>query len=175
MNKDIKVPVELSDPFFSVVMEDWKYTESVGELMRCPFVYEALYYAGSKRNFPWESPELFLPALFDEWNRVCSQLTAAHQRKRLDEDYLKMMKTGIAYFLEALFWTNHLPCRLPIGEIADLSVKPANVEDRLGSVMNRPRLYHSVVQLGELMDEQRKHFASFTVKKRNEKNDPKGR
>lgn len=79
---------------------------------------------------------------------------------------LQPMKKGIGIFLQAVFWSNHVPARLNGLNFDKLKVKPINVYERLEFIMNRPGNYHSFIQLSELMAEQEKQFVKHMALKK---------
>lgn len=167
MVKEITIPSELRNPFFFpseklIWKEEFAYKLNLG----FPFFYEAAYFSGIDAIKPWENAEQYVPIIFKEWKAVKENLLELFE-KRDSVGALQPMKKGIGIFLQAVFWSNHVPARLNGLNFDKLKVKPINVYERLEFIMNRPGNYHSFIQLSELMAEQEKQFVKhMALKKR---------
>ncbi|WP_052948746.1 YpoC family protein [Mesobacillus campisalis] len=119
-------------------------------------------YNGEKEVHPWEKPEKYIPMLLNEWEKLKEEIGQGHSVR----DSIKAsgaMEQGIDLFLKFVYWSNRMPVSLPLENLKTLGAKPVNVEERLKFIMGRPGLYHSYIQLSELMNEQHKQFARSTL------------
>jgi hypothetical protein len=117
-------------------------------------------------NTPWNYPDESIPPLIAEWQeiRVMLELSFANRDLHTVTD---PMQTGIDLFLKMLFWTNQKPLNtLDRLCTESLKYKPVNIEERLSFITKRPNLYHSFIQLSELMVEQEKQFVKRSVLKK---------
>ena len=80
------------------------------------------------------------------------------------------MERAIDLFEQFLIKSNNLNPDLYC--IKDCKIKPVNVEERLGFIVSRPKLFHSYKQLAELFAEQEKQFAKQTVLNRTKNKRP---
>jgi hypothetical protein len=120
-------------------------------------------YNGDKEVHPWERPEKYIPLLLNEWEKLKEEIAQGHSVR----DSIKAsgaMEQGISLFLKFVYWSNSMPVSLPLESLRTIGAKPVNAEERLKFIMDRPALYHSYVQLSELMNEQHKQFARCTLK-----------
>jgi hypothetical protein len=159
----LPVPPELAHPFFfpcpSMV---WEPKFSQHFQTQLPFVHEAGFYNGIKGINPWEEPERYIPLILHEWKSLKEDLVRGHAiREQLE--ITGRMKQGICLFLEFVFWSNRVPASFPLAILISLKAKPVNVLERLEFIMNRPGLYHSFIQLSELMNEQQKQCAKWSL------------
>lgn len=159
----ISIPPELRHPFFFEVDEiEWEGTNN--DIL---FYEEISFYnqlqAAEK---PWLNPKKNLQKLIDKWNLLRDEI-AEMFKNRKQKEASQMMKKGISYFFQYLYWTNGQPARMTnIEQLKDLEVHPVNVVERLQFIMNRPRLHHSYIQLDELFTEQQKHFMKKMIMKK---------
>jgi hypothetical protein len=163
--KKFPIPMELFHPFF--FSEKEIYLDLAEQSLNGEnFSYEILFYNGIEANKPWTNPERFVPLILDNWSKVKPIIEEMHhQRKKAG--IKEVMKNGISLFLQFLYWCNGKPVflkELPV--FADISIKPVNLEERVGFIISRPGLYHSYVQLCELMIEQEKLFAKNKIIKK---------
>ncbi|MCP3738768.1 YpoC family protein [Rossellomorea sp. BNER] len=123
------------------------------------FYYEILFYNGKNGERPWENPETFIMKLMEEWKLVRHTLTELYTIRSKDVEL--HMKKGIALFFMLLFWSNKKPVLLKDWEeeIKGLQAKAVNLEERLSFVLSNPKMYHSFIQLSELIGEQYKQYA----------------
>lgn len=155
--KKLPVPSELIHPFF------FSYNEIA---VKSPisfsasenFIYEIYFYNGIQTIKPWINLESVMPILFKEWQQVKDQLNLLHH-KREQKNIVQIMKKGIGLFIQFLFWSNGKPVQLtePL-PVFEMEYQPVNVQERLEFVISRPKLFHSFIQLSELMSEQEKHY-----------------
>jgi hypothetical protein len=164
--KKLSIPLELFHPFFfsekEISLDLSEQSSGNGE----NFSYELLFYNGIEANRPWTNPEQFVPTLQDIWGKVKPIIEEMHHQRKKD-GIKEAMKKGIGLFLQFLYWSNGKPVflkELPL--FTNISIKPVNLEERVGFIISRPGLYHSYVQLCELMIEQEKLFAkNMMIKK----------
>lgn len=155
----MKVPSELSHPlFFPDGYFLWKESDSHRFQASRPFVYEASFYKGKSSLKPWENPQIYKELLLMEFEKVKAGLESKF-KQRDSGNVLNSMRHLIGLFLEFLFWSNQLPVSFPLDKLGKLTCKPINVEERLQFILSRPTMYHSYVQLIELMSEQEKAFS----------------
>lgn len=104
--------------------------------------------------------------LLEDWVQLKKELTDIFEN-RDRKNALKPMLNGIEFFLKFLFWSNGME-RNDVSEemILHLYWKPVNVSERLNFIKNRPDLYHSFIQLTELMVEQEKQYNKSLAIKR---------
>jgi hypothetical protein len=95
--------------------------------------------------------------LIENWLELKKELTELFE-KRDRKNALEPMKKGIEIFLHFLLWCNEIESFDNEETIGNLKWKPVNVTERLSFIKTRPDLYHSFIQLTELMTEQEKQF-----------------
>lgn len=95
--------------------------------------------------------------LLNRWLEVKQELTEVFE-SRESKRALEPMKQGIDVFQKFLFWSNGNELILEEKYIKELKWKPFNVSERLTFIKNRPNVYHSFIQLNELMNEQEKLY-----------------
>ncbi|MGD6845103.1 YpoC family protein [Bacillus infantis] len=160
----LRVPPEVSHPFLLGKEEAWEPAWAAEFQADAIFIYEVAFYHGIEALKPWEKGEEFFPVRIEQWKEVKASIGALHENR--ERTGLKeLMRHAIGLFLQMLFWTNGQPARLDIpDEFINLSVKPANLNERLEFVLSRPLLYHSFIQLCELqaeLEKQRQKKASI--------------
>ncbi|KMY54582.1 MULTISPECIES: YpoC family protein [Bacillaceae] len=154
----VKVSEQLKHPLFFSAEE---FVELPGghSLSAPPFfIYEL-----SERERPWIEEKQGLPFVEREWSQLQSQLEEKFQQR--DKKIQLEMKAAIALFLMKLFWSNGQPVQLNNWKqnVKKLDIKPVNVEERLEFIFNRPYSYHSYRQVFELMSEQEKQVAKYSI------------
>lgn len=166
LENKLTVPVELANPFFFTNKFNFISYPVPSFNLKDFFLYEVHFYHGIPSYRPWDHPEETVPLILEEWGSLKGIIEASH-KKRAQEETLPSMRKGIGLFLQLLFWCNRKPSVLtnPI-PIADLSYRPVNAVERLNFIMSRPSLFHSFIQLGELMAEQEKQYALSIIKKK---------
>jgi hypothetical protein len=95
--------------------------------------------------------------LLIRWEEV-KKVLAVHFEKRETEKTHIPMKEGIVIFLNLLFLTNDREWNKDESTIMELQWKPVNVLERITFINKRPNLFHSFIQLSELITEQEKQF-----------------
>lgn len=115
---------------------------------------------------PWNNNFESIPPLITEWQELRVNLEMSFANRDL-KNVKEPMQTGIDLFLKMLFWTNQKPlCTLDSLSAEGLKYKPVNVEERLSFIIQRPNLYHSFIQLSEMMVEQEKQFVKSSIIKK---------
>lgn len=130
-----------------------------------PFLYETAIIHGLNVIKPWENPGQFIPGIMAEWELIKEEL---HKRfsRREQNGISELMKRGMAFFYESVFWCNHKAVVLSREQLIQLRVKPINAVERLSFIASRPSNYHSYVQLSELFIEMEKiHSKEQLMKK----------
>ncbi|MBT2694193.1 YpoC family protein [Bacillus sp. ISL-55] len=94
--------------------------------------------------------------VLSEWGQCKNELDDYFKNRDSDRA-LPLMKRAIELFEQFLIRSNNLsPDKYCI---KDCKIKPVNVEERLGFIVSRPKLFHSYKQLVELFAEQEKQVA----------------
>ncbi|MFB3166172.1 YpoC family protein [Neobacillus sp. 179-C4.2 HS] len=113
-----------------------------------------------------EASEVNISFLLSKWDGVKSDLETLY-RNRDQQATLQLMKKGIIYFIQFLYWSNdrQVNSKEPI-PFNQFEIKPVNFEERLTYILSRPNLFHSYRQLSELFTEQEKLFAKKNIVKK---------
>lgn len=136
-----------------------------------PFLYEAAYFSGIQALKPWEIQELSIPMLLCEWQKIREEIERFFANREADQA-LPLMKKGIALFFEFIYWANGLPVILNNRvEVSQFTIKPVNLSDRLEFIIQRPSLFHSFIQLTELITETNKHYEKALALKKASKHE----
>jgi hypothetical protein len=155
----LPIPKEVSHPFFFTEKEIVIHKNIKAFHFAEIFTFEILFYNGIEDYMPWDDSVTPISYALEEWNGLKSKLEELH-RNRDKKGLRQSMKTGIGLFLEILFWSNDRSVRLDKPDMIEaLNYKPVNIRERLEFIMARPGLFHSYIQLSELMTEQEKLFA----------------
>lgn len=143
----------------------WNDSFSTEFQAQIPFLYETAVNNGLEALKPWEKPEQFIPLIIAEWEKVKGEL---HKRftNREKDGVPELMKKGLAFFYEILFWCNGKEAELTKEQLLQLTVKPINAIERLAFITSRPANYHSYVQLTELFIEFQKVFSKQQMMKK---------
>lgn len=166
-DKIIPLPNELNDSFFFTEGNiAWTIDDETEFNPQKPFIYEAAYFSHITSIRPWEHSENLITLLLQEWLGLKDHLQSIFE-KRDRKTALLPMKKGISLFLEFLHWANEHPVVLsPEINFDKLLIKPVNIKERLAFIMARPDLYHSFMQLVELMTEMEKGYnKALAIKK----------
>ncbi|WP_066294404.1 YpoC family protein [Bacillus sp. FJAT-29937] len=166
-HETLLVPVELVHPFFFAKNEKIILDVEVLENLYAsrPFLYETAFFSGVQAVKPWEVQEKSIPILIEEWQKV-NELLEAFFAKRERIHVLPPMKKGISLLLELVYWANGLPVVLSNLDFDQLAIKPVNLSERLEFIMKKPSLYHSYIQLAELISEMNKQFVKQQAMKK---------
>jgi len=115
------------------------------------------------KDKPWDYPDRGLACLQAAWKELNPLLESKFERR--DRTVSDQMKAAIALFLMSLFWSNSQPVALNnwCEKVKMMVIKPVNVEERLSFVFSRPFSYHAYIQISELIIEQQKQFAKYTI------------
>ncbi|MBP2241341.1 hypothetical protein J2Z40_001903 [Cytobacillus eiseniae] len=164
----ISIPAELQNPFFFSQDDQLTITNEVIQTidLRIPFLYEAVFYAKIDGLKPWEMSEQWIPKLKEEWQNEKEKLERLFAERNYPQT-IEPMKKGIGLFLQFVFWGNAMPVNLTEGFSDEkLAVKPVNMEERISFIIQRPSLYHSFVQVSELIIEMEKQYVKqMAIKK----------
>ncbi|MBM7584312.1 hypothetical protein JOC86_000849 [Bacillus pakistanensis] len=155
----IQIPSQLRSELFYFLNEPRVAFDESTNRLHPFFYYEILFYTGKNGERPWENPETFIMKLIEEWNLIKPTLTELFTNRSKEVEL--HMKKGIAIFFMLLFWSNNKPVRLKDWEeeIKEMHVKAVNLNERLTFVLSNPKMYHSFIQLSELIGEQHKQYA----------------
>ncbi len=131
------------------------------------FPEENRFYLGMDESMPWKNEKEAVIQIVQEWKSYMNELTALFKERKNKETKPLMVK-GISLFIRLLFWSNNEPTDLKNlhEKLVLFEAKPVNIGERLQFLMQRPTLYHSFIQLSELMIEQEKIFYKFVVMKK---------
>lgn len=167
------LPQELRHPFFfpenENIIADPEVLITINSAI--PFLYEAAYFSGIQALKPWEIQEQSIPNLLCEWQNIRKRLEGIFA-KREAAQAIPLMKKGIALFLQFIYWANGLPVILNNRvESSQFPIKPVNLSDRLNFLIQRPSLFHSFIQLNELMTETNKHYEKALALKKASKHE----
>lgn len=149
-----RIPKPLQSNFFS--------EEQIQKL----FPKEIDYYKQEKENWV-VSGEEFEKLLFQWKEDVFPKLQTLYSKREV-QAATPHMKRGISLFLSLLFWTNEKPVHLFEWEkqLNSFSLIPFNTIERLKFIMKYPNLYHSMIQLKELMLEMEKLYRKSLIMKK---------
>lgn len=162
-SKLVSVPSQLQCPYF---FGEHQMKLHIEPLIHCEelfindyFPYEVAYYVGIDVYRPWEHANDAVAQLIDYWKPLSQKLSHLFE-KRNRMNVQKPMKQGISLLIQCLFWINNKPVIFYEQSIKDddLKWKPVNIKERLEFILHRPNVYHSFVQLNELMIELEKQF-----------------
>ena len=166
--RTLLVPIQLVHPFFFAECKELTVLEDELTYMNVskPFIYEAAYFSGVQAVKPWETQEESIACLLNEWQTVKELLETLFGKREIIH-VLPLMKKGISLLLELVYWGNGLPVVLSNSlDESKLAIKPVNISERLEFIMQRPTLYHSYIQLAELIGEMNKQFVKQQVLKK---------
>jgi hypothetical protein len=155
----IQVPKELTHPFFFPGGEiSWNLFDQTCFNPQKPFIYEAAYFHEMESLIPWSDTQASVKELLDEWDKTKDALQASFKKRERQAAAIQM-KVGLGIFIEFLFWSNGQPVILyPKIDYRVLPIQPVNLHERLEFILSRPTLYHSYMQLVELMKEMEKAY-----------------
>jgi hypothetical protein len=95
---------------------------------------------------------------FQEWKNIERRLEELYKiREKLETAVL--MDKGFSLFYTILKLVNNMDPTFEKISIDELSIKPINVEERLGFIQGRKGSFHSFKQLAELFKELEKLYA----------------
>jgi hypothetical protein len=76
------------------------------------------------------------------------------------------VQKGISLFIQLLHLVNDQAEVIDPLDLSQLKIKPINVQERLDFIIKRPSLYHSFIQLNELMTElEKQYIKQLAIKK----------
>lgn len=168
----IEVPAKIYDPFFFSEKEikiDETLLESVQ--IKNQFIHDIAYFTHIETVKPWEETAHSIPLLLKEWKIIQTEIRVLFEQRK-NQATLELMRKGIGYLMEFIFWTNEVPTKkLENESIKMLKLKPVNCFERIQFIMKRPNIYPSFMQLIELFEEHEKHFSKYqAIKKSKNKN-----
>jgi hypothetical protein len=163
---ELLVSNELAHPFFFSQKKVLAKKPAISFSLSENFIYEIFYYNKIETFKPWSNAEEIIPVLLNEWQTVKDELNALHHERQSNK-IVQSMKKGIGLFIQLLFWSNGKPVQLnePFS-FSELDYKPVNIHERLEFIISRPKLFHSFIQLSELMIEQEKHYVKKNILKK---------
>ncbi len=136
------------------------------DILQPYFSNEILYFHNEPLAcLPWERKDEFVKEVMTRWNTVKEEICHLHHIR--SREIHPVMIQGIALYFMLLFWGNNQPVKL-MGwkeSLKDFHAKAVNVEERLEFILLNPKLYHSYVQLAELMTEQYKQYCKLEALK----------
>ncbi|WP_299094134.1 YpoC family protein [uncultured Metabacillus sp.] len=162
----------LCSPFFK---EDGLFSNYNGIdfeeiLKKEPFYFDMLHVLGEELNEkPWMNPERTIPTVIEQWTKIMTSLHKAFTNREKGLQKEENMIHSISLFVISLYWANQKPVSslLPAEMmISQLPLKPANCEERLSFIINKPSGYHSFIQLQQLFSEFEKMFSKSLAIKR---------
>lgn len=158
MTLSLKIPKELTHPFFYSEGETILFNEDELLFFETPFIYEIAYYNGITTKKPWEEPFEMIPLLLNKWEVLDKKIHVLFE-KRSKKEVIPLMELGVGLFIQFLYWLNQRPVQLiPSMEVSSLKIQPINLEERLQFIIDRPSIHHSYKQLKELMIELEKRY-----------------
>jgi hypothetical protein len=95
--------------------------------------------------------------LLVRWEVVRKELTVHFENRETEKTHIPM-EEGIIIFFNLLFFTNDREWNEEDSTMMELQWKPVNVLERITFIKKRPNLFHSFIQLSELITEQEKQF-----------------
>ncbi|WP_102274786.1 YpoC family protein [Cytobacillus massiliigabonensis] len=170
MSEQIKlsIPDELNNPFFFSANEEMivEKDQLQNKVLNIPFLYEAAFYANIEALKPWQFHEDFVPLIKNEWENEKNNLEQIFKERRYKDAILPMQK-GVGLFFQFVYWANGQPVNFGLPLLSkSLKVQPVNLGERIGFIIQRPALYHSFIQLNELMTEMEKQYVKYLAIKK---------
>ncbi|QVY60136.1 YpoC family protein [Cytobacillus gottheilii] len=130
-----------------------------------PFLADILYLKNYSKLYPPEQVDIYIPMMLKQWRSI-KELLAVKFEKRQFEGAEEQMKYGIAFAIQWIHWMNGKTVDLGnIGHFDEWKIHPVNSTERIQFILIRPVLYHSFVQLCELIGElEKQYFKMLAVK-----------
>ncbi|KIL44167.1 YpoC family protein [Jeotgalibacillus soli] len=155
----------LNPLFFStdqLVLSEEKSERTLFEPLFFPDI-QAEYFAHYP---PWEQFEHWLPILLGEWKILQEELYPIFEERSKESEPLMIKAIAILFMM--LFWSNGRSVQLKEWESAvpGLSISFVNPVERVSFIVNRPAVYFSYIQLGELITELHKAIEKDRVMKK---------
>ncbi|SNX68179.1 hypothetical protein SAMN05877753_102388 [Bacillus oleivorans] len=139
----------------------WEYEDSIldSNQLNPSFRYDSAYHQDLPALKPWENRENAVQSVVKGWKEVSGAMQT-FLKERNSKASLPYMVKGLQLYTMLLFWGNGKPVLLYdlFARLQLLRIKPTNIEDRLSFILERPTLYHSFIQLGELFIETEKQI-----------------
>ncbi|RHW41281.1 hypothetical protein D1B31_10140 [Neobacillus notoginsengisoli] len=163
LGKRDSIPSELEHPLFHELIRR-NLPIQANDNQEGLFTHEILYFQQMTDGGPWAVAEDSVPPLLKEWEALKVDISSLFNTRN-KEEILILMKKGIGLFLQLLYWSNGRPVVLAgLPDVSELSLQPINCQERLGFLLKRPDGFHSFIQLGELIEEQKKRFNTSIAK-----------
>ncbi|WP_233252993.1 MULTISPECIES: YpoC family protein [unclassified Geobacillus] len=164
----MRIPNEFVHPLFFREGEVMKIKDEKPFPHMMKIVY--FYYDMIEREpFPWSNIEQSIPAVLQLWNEEKEMLEGCFAKRDRRSARAPMIR-GLSYLLSCLFWLNGKRVknvRHWQEEIRALPLKPVNCPERLQFVFDRCDIYHSFIQLSELLEETAKlAYKQMAINKR---------
>ncbi|WP_034671872.1 YpoC family protein [Ectobacillus panaciterrae] len=159
----LDIPAAFRQPPFFVKEETIVYeeTETLEQAAgKEYFLYELAKLQGLDAYEPWQDQEHAIPVMIEVWKEERDGIASLFRERRRTEAEKPTVRFS-AHFLSALYWLNdeRLTSLENIEQqLTALKIKPVNVSERLGFVLNQPGHYHSFIQLTQLYEEFEKLF-----------------
>jgi hypothetical protein len=144
---------------------EWNEQYEESFIAEIPLVYEAAFHNGLDVLKPWKIADQTIPVVIHEWRNIKEELTIKFAKR----DHVmieELMRRGISFFYEVLYWSNHQPVVLFEHKDVKLKIIPINFSERMKFILTRIKNYHSFVQLTELFNEMEKLFWKHQVMKK---------
>lgn len=161
--KKYDIPVSFRyDPFFKNRKTFLDYSRlNISETIdQEPFYYDMLVHQ-SQQEKPWESPNKYVPLLFEKWKQRVPEINNAFAKRKINAETNELMIHCISLFIISLYWSNNSPVKSLNIEDANILkniIKPINVEERLLFIIKNYTKFHSFSQLKQLFIEHEKAF-----------------
>ncbi|MFX3622784.1 MAG: YpoC family protein [Ectobacillus sp.] len=167
MSKTIQIPAAFQKAPFYVGKKELQYEKMPfsQELEHFFFLYEIAALQGEEARKPWAEKEVAVPAVLESWKQHNGKIAHLFRERKRTEAKEPMVRYA-AHFLSALYWMNdsrissleHMQ-----EELEKLPVKPVNIAERIGFILEQPGHYHSFIQLSQLYEELEKLFAKMLL------------
>ncbi len=126
--------------------------------LRVPFLADILYMEGLTDRFPPDHAARDIPVMLNQWTSIKEILADKFEQRQLNGAE-EEMRFGIAFAIQWIHWMNGKTVDMEnIQHFDQWKVHPVNCSERIQFILSRPVLYHSYVQLCELIEELEKQF-----------------
>ncbi|MBO9128209.1 YpoC family protein [Bacillus sp. 165] len=168
MSKHVMVPKEFQVTPFFLGEATYDVPQSFEEALHTVcFLYDMAAYNLNIYK-PWKDIETAIPLVYKGWKEQKTELSSLFRLRKRNEAKIPMvLYTG--HLISSLYWMNRGPVATLhdlTTELATLSYKPVNIQERIGFILEQPDHYHSFIQLAELYEEAEKlFFKAMAMKK----------
>ncbi len=150
------------DPFFKNrrTFLDYSHLNISETIDHEPFYYDMLVLQ-SQHVKPWESPNEFVPLIFEKWKQRVPEINNAFAIRKINAETNELMIHCISLFIISLYWSNKSPVKslnIVDANIQKNKIKPINVGERLLFIIKNYTKFHSFSQLKQLFIEHEKAF-----------------